>query len=82
MVLENVYYRYVGEHSQSQGYLRESRVDMTRLNSAMLGVWGRGRAGKPGAASRGPKGTRELVTKVIGLYRAGEFRGVCASHTM
>lgn len=29
MVEEKVYYRYVGEHSQSQGHLGESRVGMT-----------------------------------------------------
>ena len=29
MVEEKVYYRYVGEHSQRQGHLGESRVNMT-----------------------------------------------------
>ena len=29
MVEEKVYYRYVGEHSQRQGHLGESRVVMT-----------------------------------------------------
>lgn len=29
MVKEKAFYRYVGEHSQRQGHLKESRVDMT-----------------------------------------------------
>jgi hypothetical protein len=37
MVEEKVYYRYVGEHSQRQGHLGESRGDMS-LNH--VGRWG------------------------------------------
>ena len=33
---EKVYWGYVGEHSQRQGYLGESRVDMTRLSCPSL----------------------------------------------
>ena len=33
-MVERVYYRHVGEHSQRQGHLGESRVDMT-LTRAM-----------------------------------------------
>ena len=39
MVEEKVYYRHVGEHSQRQRHLGESRVDMTRLSCTM---WGEG----------------------------------------
>jgi predicted phosphoadenosine phosphosulfate sulfurtransferase len=35
MVEEDVYYRYVGEHSQRQEHLGEHRVNMTRLSCAM-----------------------------------------------
>lgn len=56
MVEERIYYRYVGEHSQSQGHLGESRVHMA-LNR------GRGRKGErerggPGAVVMRPKGTK------------------------
>ena len=37
-MVERVYYRYVGEHSQRQGHLGESRVDMTLSH---IGRWGR-----------------------------------------
>lgn len=43
MVEEKSYYRYVGDHSQRQGYQGESRVDRTRLSWAM---WDRGEEGR------------------------------------
>lgn len=32
VVEDKFYYRCVGEHKQTHGYLRDSRVDMTRLS--------------------------------------------------
>ena len=74
----------MGEHSQRQGYLEESRVGMTRLNYERQGR--RQERGKPGAATRRTKVRKGRVTKMSGLYReeplgerqtsfwAGEFR--------
>lgn len=58
---------YVGEHSQRPGHLEESRVDMTRLSSAMLGA-GRGmERGGPSEAARRLKVQRGKVAKMVGL---------------
>jgi hypothetical protein len=56
-VEKTVYYRYVGEHSQRQGHLEESRAGMTRLSCAMWGEWGVVRE-EPGAAAKRYKGTK------------------------
>ena len=71
MVEKKVYCLYVGEHSQRQGHLGESRVDMTRLSWA---IWQRGsrRGGercKSNTAARRPKETK-TKTK-----RAGNLNG-------
>ena len=62
MVEEKVYYRYVGEYSQTQRHLEESRVDMT------LSYVRRGQR-EPRAAVRRPK--RGGLTKMVGFYREG-----------
>lgn len=58
MVEERVYYGYVGEHSQRQGYRGEPRVDVT-LSYLRKGE-GRGwkRTEEPGATARRPRGTK------------------------
>ena len=56
MVEETAYCRSVGEHSQKQGHLGESRVDRARLSWVM---WekerGKGREKETGAVARRPK---------------------------
>lgn len=47
-MLEEVYFRYVGEHSWRQGLLGESRVDRTQSHVRRRG----------GAWERGERGTR------------------------
>lgn len=60
-MVEKVYYGYVGEHSQKQGRLGESRVDTSRLSRALQGE-GEGERredrAEPGAAAMRPKGTK------------------------
>jgi hypothetical protein len=51
-MVEKVYFRHMGEHSQRQGHLGEPRVDMTQSNGRGGGREGKG---EPGAASRRPK---------------------------
>lgn len=48
VVEEKVYSRYVEEHSERQGHLDHSTVDITRLSLAM---WGEGKG-------KGERGTR------------------------
>ena len=55
MVEENIYCRTVVEHSQKQGHLGESRVDMTRLR-VMLGEVERN--GREGTQVQQTRGTR------------------------
>jgi hypothetical protein len=89
MVGEKVYYRYVGEHSQRQTHLGESRVDMTLSH---VGKKRKGKRGEPGAAARRPKVQKKQNKEVSGFHReeplregqpslrAGQFRvegGVC-----
>lgn len=54
----------MGDHSQSQGHLGKSRVDMT-LSRGCTG-WGQGNQVQQSA---GPK-VQTVVTKMVGLYRA------------
>lgn len=54
-MVEKVNCRFVGEHSQRQGHLRESRVDVNSLSWAMCGR----ERGEPGAAARRPRGTKK-----------------------
>lgn len=58
VVKEKVYCEYMGEHSQSQGPLGESKVDMT-LSWAMGGDRVEERE-EPGAATRRPRGTKRI----------------------
>ena len=57
MVEENTYYRYVGEHSQRQTHLRESRVVMAGT------TWGEGEQ----------KGEKELVGSGSGALTGNAF---------
>ena len=67
MVEEKVYYRYVGEHSQRQTHLGESRVVMT-LNHVVRGG-GEGRAELSIAARRSKvKIKKHWLTIMSGLY--------------
>lgn len=68
---ERVYCRYVEEHSQRQGYLVESREDMTRLNWT---IWERGRRMERGkkrisCSNQEEEVQKGLVTKMSGLYK-------------
>lgn len=56
---EKVYRRCAGEHSQGQGHLGESRVNMT-LSQAQGEEWGRGELG---ASARGQKYKESRYTK-------------------
>jgi hypothetical protein len=65
MVEEEVCCRYVGEQSQRQRHLGESRVDMSRLNWAM---WGDGEGkGERGIrySSQEAKSTKEEETQNV-----------------
>ena len=58
VVKEKVYCRYVGEHSQRQRHLRDSRMDVTGLSCALCGEGGgkgRWERGEPDAATKKPK---------------------------
>lgn len=72
IVEENVYYSYVGEHSQRKtgGFLGESRVDMTRLSWAQLGEREKeeGRERNQVQQPGGQRYKKCWVTKMCGLY--------------
>lgn len=68
MVNGKVYCRFVGEHSQKQGLLGESRVvDMTRLSCVPCG-----RGGTKCSCQEAKDTKRGRVTTVSGLYREGQ----------
>lgn len=70
---EKVYYRSVGENSQRQGPVGESRVVMTRLSWAMEGKRkGDEREQNQVQQPGGPKVQRGRVTKMILLYKGGQ----------
>lgn len=58
-----VYYGYVEEHSQRQGHLGKSSVDMTRLQEG-------DQLQQPG----GPKVQKEWTTEMVRVYREGQPR--------
>lgn len=62
MVEKKVDCRRVGEHSQRQGHVGESRVDRTLSHV---------RGGEPGAATRKPRRVdqKDQVAKMVRVYR-------------
>lgn len=70
MVKGKVYYRYLGEYSQRQEHLGESRGGMTLSHVRRVGRGlGEGREWNQVQQSGGPKVQREQVTKMVGLCR-------------